>query len=207
MATPYPSEPSASENVPSLTAEIASGFQEFLRRPFAVGSAFPASRWLIKAMLAPVNWAEVESVVELGPGTGGFTRELLRRLPSHASLLAIDTGKPFIEKLTQEIPDSRLMAVHGEAENLSSILTASRIGRVDAIISGIPFSTLSPGCAQNIIASCELALKPRGRLLIYQMRCAVEGFIIDRFDDLQRGSEWRNIPPCRLYWAKKRNDP
>src|SRR3546814_18126256 len=66
----------------------ALAFREFFRNPLAVGSAFPASHFLVDAMLGPVDWSRMERVIEYGPGTGIFTRALLDRLPGHARLLA-----------------------------------------------------------------------------------------------------------------------
>jgi len=47
-----------------------------------VGSAFPASARMVRRMLAPLNWSNIEVLVEYGPGSGRFTFEMLRRMHS-----------------------------------------------------------------------------------------------------------------------------
>lgn len=203
MATRFSSGVPGRRTAPGPAHELVRGFQEFCRAPLAVGSAFPASRWLIDALLAPVDWSRTRVVVELGPGTGRFTRALLDRLPSQAHLVAIDSSHGFIDQLTDGLPDPRLHAFNAKAQNLQAIVENLGIGPVDAIISGIPFSTLPPSCQKATIGGCRSVLAPDGKMLAYQMRRAIEPLLEDGFHDLRAGKEWRNLPPCHLYWASR----
>ena len=45
-----------------------------------LGSIVPSSRFLIRQLLAPVNWTQARVFVEYGPGVGGITAEVLRRV-------------------------------------------------------------------------------------------------------------------------------
>src|SRR3546814_11018254 len=45
----------------------ALAFREFFRNPLAVGSAFPASHFLVDAMLGPVDWSRMERRSEERP--------------------------------------------------------------------------------------------------------------------------------------------
>ena len=49
----------------------------FLRQPKGVGSVIPSSRFLERKMVRMAGVAQAESVIELGPGTGGTTRAIL----------------------------------------------------------------------------------------------------------------------------------
>ncbi|WJM25985.1 methyltransferase domain-containing protein [Novosphingobium resinovorum] len=176
-------------------------FKEFLRSPLGVGSAFPASRCLIRRMLAPIDWNNACWVVEYGPGAGGFTRALLDLLPDQARLVAIDTGKWFIRGLEENLPDERLYPVAGSAAQVRSILSCLGIEQVDCIVSGLPFSTLPPSAARKIMDDSRAVLAPGGHFLAYQMRDAIAPLLRERFAKVETGFEWRNVPPCRLYWA------
>lgn len=182
---------------------LALAFREFFRSPLAVGSAFPASRSLVEAMLAPVDWSRMERVVEYGPGTGIFTRALLDRLPGHARLLAIDTSAAFIDHLRAATGDRRLIAVTGSADAVIDIMADHGLGRADCILSGLPFSTLVPERAERLMEVSIRALAPEGRFLAYQMRRAVKPLLERRFAKVGTGFEWRNVPPCHLYWAAR----
>lgn len=53
--------------------------------------------------------ATAHLVVELGPGTGGTTRALLRRMRPEATLLAIEINPRFTKLLRQSVLDPRLI--------------------------------------------------------------------------------------------------
>ncbi|WP_051132583.1 class I SAM-dependent methyltransferase [Sphingobium bisphenolivorans] len=167
----------------------------------AVGSAFPASRYMVDAMLAPIDWRRVRTVVEFGPGTGVFTRALLDRLPRDARLLALDTSEGFIGHLRATIPDSRLIAAAGCATEIRRIMSAHGLEQVDCILSGLPFSTVPPEVADRIMDASRRMLNEDGYFLAYQMRSAVHPLLRRHFARVEKGFEWRNIPPCHLYWA------
>lgn len=182
---------------------LALAFREFVRNPLAVGSAFPASRFLVDSMLAPVDWSRLSCVVEYGPGTGTFTHALLDRLPAYARVLAIDTSAAFIDHLRDATRDRRLIATVGSAGNVLKIMADHRLGKADCILSGLPFSTLPAERAERLMnASCR-ALAPDGLFLAYQMRKAVQPLLVRSFAQVAAGFEWRNLPPCHLYWASR----
>jgi phospholipid N-methyltransferase len=52
----------------------------FLREPFTVGSCWPSSSALSRALVGGCEFKPGDTVVELGPGTGAFTELLLERL-------------------------------------------------------------------------------------------------------------------------------
>jgi phospholipid N-methyltransferase len=177
--------------------------REFLRSPLAVGSAFPASRFLVESMLDPVDWSLVDCVAEYGPGTGIFTHALLDRLPAHSRILAIDTSAAFIDHLREATPDKRLIAVSGSADNVRHIMAEHGLGRADCIISGLPFSTLPPERAARLMDVSRRSLTPQGMFLAYQMRKAVAPLLSRNFATVKTGFEWRNMPPCHLYWGSR----
>src|SRR3954464_3116889 len=91
----------------------------FLKNPVMVGSVIPSSRVLIDRMLGPVDWANTKLFVEYGPGVGTFTRPVLDRLASDATLVTIDTNPDFTRYLRESIDDPRLVAGHGSAAGVS----------------------------------------------------------------------------------------
>nr|WP_245405904.1 methyltransferase domain-containing protein [Sphingobium sp. Sx8-8] len=173
-----------------------------MRSPLAVGSAFPASRFLVDSMLAPVDWNRIGCVVEYGPGTGIFTRALLERLPGNARILAIDTSAAFIDHLREEMDDRRLIAVRGSADHVQRIMADHGVEQADCIISGLPFSTLPPDRAARLMDVSHRSLSPDGLFLAYQMRRAIAPLLHRHFATVETGFEWRNVPPCHLYWAR-----
>ena len=51
-------------------------FRKFVEHPTEIGSVTPSSAALVEAMADQVPWQHVQSVIELGSGTGTFTRAM-----------------------------------------------------------------------------------------------------------------------------------
>jgi phospholipid N-methyltransferase len=176
--------------------------REFLCHPRLVGSAFPASRHLVKALLDEVEWDNKRIVIEYGPGTGPFSRAILARMPADGRLFAIDVNWRFACHLRQTIDDPRLLAVTASAASAAAILQEHGLGSADLIITGIPFSTISAVEGRQILDSSACLLQKEGILLAYQMRSTIAPMLCERFGEVRKSYVWRNIPPCHLYWAR-----
>ena len=175
--------------------------QQFLRQPSQVGSAFPASRYLVDALLDPVDWSKASVVVEYGPGSGPVTRALLARMPRKSCLVAIDLSPHFTHHLRSTIRDPRLLAVTACAGSAGAILNHHRLERADAVVTGIPFSTMTKKTGARILDVSADVLQSDGQLLAYQMRSTIAPMLAQRFADIKTSRVWRNLPPCHLYWA------
>jgi phospholipid N-methyltransferase len=175
----------------------------FIKHPVMVGSVIPSSRMCIEKMLGPVDWANCKLFVEYGPGVGTFTQHILDRLAPDATLITIDTNPDFTSYLSAKIRDSRLRAVTGSAADVGEIMATFGFEKADFILSGLPFSTLPPGVGPAIAEATSEALRPGGAFLVYQFSPKVRDFIAPYFARIDRGFEWRNIPPVVLFWAWK----
>ncbi len=197
MSVSAASRSDAEQSGPSLALTA----KTFFEHPAMVGSAFPASRWLVRRMLEPIDWTRMKLFVEFGPGTGAFTRAVLSRLPADAVLLALDTSLAFVDHLRASINDPRLHAVCAPAANVATILQERGLPHADCILSGLPFSTLEPAEADRTMRASRAILAPDGMFCAYQMRRAIEPLLKTNFGAIHTAYEWRNIPPCHLYWT------
>ena len=178
-------------------------FRGFIKHPVMVGSVIPSSKILIDKMLEPVDWANTKLFIEYGPGVGTFTQHVLERLAADATLLTIDTNSDFTEYLNGKFTDSRLQAVTGSAADVRKIMAELGFEQADYVLSGLPFSTLPPGVGPKIVEQTAAALRPGGAFLVYQFSPKVRQFIAPFFKRIDKGFEWRNIPPATLFWAWK----
>lgn len=175
----------------------------FLTRPREVGSVVPSSRFLERRVVRAAEVAAARCVVELGPGTGGTTRALLRALGPRAQLLAIELNPDFCARLRQRIRDPRFLLQAGSAEALGDYLARHGLPAPDAVISGIPFSTMPPEVAQRIAAAVDASLTPGGRFVAYQLLPHVADFLAPHLGAPRQVWEWRNLPPMRVFrWVK-----
>ena len=175
----------------------------FLKHPVMVGSIIPSSRILIERMLKPVDWKTTKLFVEYGPGVGTFTRPILDKMGEDSKLIAIDTNPDFIKFLRRSIDDPRLIAVNGSAADVEQIVRDHGFEHADYVLSGLPFSTLPPGIGDDIAQATSGVLRPGGAFLVYQFSAKVFDFIEPWFSRIDRGFEWINVPPAKLFWAWK----
>jgi phospholipid N-methyltransferase len=176
--------------------------QGFLRHPREVGSIIPSSRYLERRIVRTTGVAAARVVVELGPGTGGTTRALLRAMPPQARLLAIEINPRFAQ-LLRRLGDPRLIVHQGSAEDLPALLAKHDLPGADVVISGIPFSTMPRDVGQGILRAVHAALVDRGVFVAYQVRDRVETLAREVFGRANVQTEIRNVPPMRVYrWIR-----
>jgi phosphatidylethanolamine/phosphatidyl-N-methylethanolamine N-methyltransferase len=180
--------------------------QGFLRKPQQVGSIIPSSRFLERRIIQLAGVRTARTVVELGPGTGGTTRAILSALPVHARLLCVEINPRFVSVL-ERTKDARLAVHMGSAEDLGSILSGHGLSSPEAVVSGIPFSTMSLSLGRGIIEVVRSVLAPGGRFVAYQVRDRVAELGRDVFGPAERQVELRNIPPVRVYRWQKPSGP
>ncbi|HYF21542.1 MAG TPA: methyltransferase domain-containing protein [Ramlibacter sp.] len=175
----------------------------FLRNPAQVGSVVPSSDRLEQRLVRSAGIAQARTVVELGPGTGGTTAAFLQALPTGGRLLAIELNPDFHRHLHDSIADPRLLLELGSAERLAEYLAARRLAAPDAIVSGIPFSTMPAEVSDRIAATIAQVLRPGGRFVAYQVRAHVAGYVSPYLGTPDKQWEWINVPPVRVFtWVK-----
>ena len=181
--------------------------QGFLKSPKQVGSIIPSSRFLERRDRARGRDRERASlVVELGPGTGGTTRALLRAMSPKARLLAIEIDPRFVA-LLRRMPDPRLIVHEGSAAEIEAALRQHELPAPDVILSGIPFSTMTRSVGEQILRSVYDALEPGGLFVAYQVRDRVESLGRRVFGRAQVQTEILNMPPMRVYRWQKQKPP
>lgn len=176
--------------------------QEFLKHPLQIGSIIPSSRFLERRIVEASGAASGCVIIELGPGLGGITRSLLRAMPRNAKLLSIEIN-PHFNKLVNNIADNRLIAHLGSASELREISCEYGLEPPNAIVSGIPFSTMSHSTGSKILEAVSSLLPPNGRFVAYQVKKQVAILGQPFLGPSRISTEFLNIPPMRIFqWVK-----
>ena len=181
-------------------------FQAFLKSPRIVASVIPSSSHLERRVVKAAYPATARVVVELGAGTGGITQSLLSAMSPQARLLVIERTADFIDNL-QRIDDKRLDVVHGCASSIGAELRRREYPAADAVISGIPFSTLPKLLAAEIITAVHGALGPGGRFVAYQFSDRVVDYAQPVLGTPEVEHELYNLPPLRVFTWRKEGRP
>ncbi|MEJ0018076.1 MAG: methyltransferase domain-containing protein [Acetobacteraceae bacterium] len=194
-----------------MTRTAALFLRQFVQSPRTVGAVLPSSPALARTMLAPIDFATARTIVEFGPGTGAFTREIAARLAPGTRYLGIELNPAFVARLAAGFPG--LTFVEGSVADLSSILAAEGIEAIDGIVCGLPWATLPISLQQTVFAAIDRALVPGGvfttfgyvQSLVLPGAWALRRRLRRSFADVSRSPVvWGNVPPAFAYICRKR---
>jgi phospholipid N-methyltransferase len=164
----------------------------------STGTIAPSSPALIKKMLATIDFDSARCIVELGPGNGCITRELLSRIHPDCKLICFELNNEFVEQL-QTINDERLKVVNACASSIRTVLDELQIECVDYVVSSLPLAIMDNAVVTSVVESVRDNLREGGRFLQYQ-------YSLNNYDDVKlafRESRLRftlrNMPPAFIY--------
>ena len=181
------------------TSPVALFARNFFKCPSMLGSVVPSSRFLVKHLMAQIDWDRARVLVEFGPGVGTITREVLKRMRPDAVLLVIELNEEFVQYLSTTIRDPRLRVVHGSATHVRRILAEHGLARADTIISSIPYSLLPETLRREIVAESRHALKAHGLLLVFQYNRTLLPYLKSSFSTVRLNFQLLNILPALIF--------
>ncbi len=185
--------------------------REFVRDPLHTASVAPSSPALAAAMTLPLPAAGEPVVVELGPGTGAFTRAIQERTGGRARHVAVELNPGWAQLLQRRYP--QVDVVRADVRELPRLLAERGIPRVDAVVSGLPWVAYAPGPdGRGLHAVIVDALAPAGvftqfgyswtrwappaRRQLADLRAHFAEVATSR-------TVWRNLPPAVVYTASR----
>jgi phosphatidylethanolamine/phosphatidyl-N-methylethanolamine N-methyltransferase len=183
---------------------------EFVRQPVHTGTVAPSSPWLAERLVEDMGLAEAATVVELGPGTGPFTRLIAQRVRPDAVVLALELNPRLAADLVGRF--ARVEIVNDSAERLPDHLRAHGRSHADCILSGLPFAAFSQDLQRRLMDAIVDSLPSGGRFATFAYVHAAwlppgqrfRRLLESRFARVTRSSlVWRNLPPAFVYRCEK----
>lgn len=171
--------------------------KSFFRRPLQVASIIPSSGFLVDRVARRFDFSQPRLVVELGPGEGVHTRELLRRMHPESKLLLFELNADLVSHLkTQFQGDGRVEVIHADAVKLPEELEKRGWSQCDYVVSGIPFSMFPIKKKRKLIQAIFDSLKPEphAAFVIYQLTAELKDHV-KMFPRLQSEYCLQNVPP------------
>lgn len=170
--------------------------RSFLANPRKVGALVPTSRRAVSDTLDLARVEDARLIVELGAGSGVYTRELLRRMGPDARLLAFEVDPQLSATLAAEIGDPRLRLVTASAEEAERHLEGAR---VDLLVSALPFTSLPAAVRRRVLDLSPAILARDGVMLVLQYSPFVQRELERRFASVGRRISPLNVPPAFLF--------
>lgn len=180
----------------SFNTFVGQSLTHFIR----TGAFFPSSKFLAKKM---VKNAKGKVVLELGPGTGVFTKEILNNLPKDGVLVSIEFNEIFANYLRENITDDRLILITGDAVLMKKYLAENGIDKVDYIVSGLPLGHFSKDLKNKILTEAKNCLKDEGKFIQFEYFLAGINSVKGVFPKVDISFELLNFPPAFVMECKK----
>lgn len=111
----------------------------YLLHPLRNASLIPSSSFAAAAMLESIDFSALQTVVELGPGIGVFTEELVKRCRLDAKIILFEIEPAYV-KLLKERFGERVIVERQSAALFREVTARYTEKPIDLIISGLPFS-------------------------------------------------------------------
>jgi len=187
---------SATDIVPFLRAWVAN--------PLQVAAIAPSGNALAELMTRDIS-AATGPVLELGPGTGVFTRALVGRGVRESNLILVESGARFAGMLEVRFPESRVLRMDAARLARAHVCRRDELG---AVVSGLPLLSMPPRKVMAILAGVFPYLRADGAMyqFTYGPRCPVSRRMLDRLGlRAQRmGTALMNMPPATVYRITRR---
>lgn len=177
--------------------------RQWFRDPVKMASVTPSGRQLARLMVAQLP-PDCSRVVELGAGTGVFTRALLDAGVPGSRLLVVEINPELAAFLRQRFPGVEVACA--DARHLGALAGADGMlgeGKVDAVVSGLGMLSMSRALRTTILAAAFDALGDAGRFIqftygpfspVRRRERAALGLRVQR-----AGFALRNLPPATVY--------
>lgn len=181
-------------------------FRAFLRNLGHVGAIAPSSPALAEAMVDWIDWKDVRSVIEFGPGTGVFTEAVAERITPGTRFFAVERDPQLAEITRERCPG---VPVHEDCvSNVAHLAEEAGIQSADAIICGLPWASFSPQLQDQCLEAMFEVLPTGGKFatFAYWQGLALPSgqrfrrFLLDHFSVVEQSpTVWRNLPPAFVY--------
>lgn len=129
-------------------------YSQFRTHFTTTGAIAPSSLHLAKAVVLPLSERSARpiAVLEVGPGTGSFTHEILRHLRSGDTLDIYELNPKFYSFLIKSL-DKKIMTQRGVQLRIhnADIRSLRASTQYDFIISGLPFYAFEPQMVSEIL--------------------------------------------------------
>ena len=177
-------------------------FKEFLKKGNKTGSVYPSSRFLCKKMISTIDFKKAKCIVELGPGEGVITREIIKKMGPQTRLFVFEMNEVFVDEFLQ-FDDPRIHVITDSAEFMRKHLAEHSIDEVDYIISSLPLTILPEDVRETIVNESKSLLKKRGIYMQYQYMTTAAKLLKSKFKQVKIGFVPLNIPPAFVYTCQE----
>jgi phosphatidylethanolamine/phosphatidyl-N-methylethanolamine N-methyltransferase len=177
-------------------------FKGMMQGPKLVGAIVPTSSVTAKRMASVIEPKSGLPVLELGPGTGVITKQILARGVPAEKIVSVEYSEDFYRRLVEDYAGVNF--IHGDAFDLKNILGDFADKTFDCVISAVPMLSF-PMEARIQLLEDLLSRIPEGRPVVQITYGPISPIIAkpDRYHIQHFDFVVRNIPPAQLWIYRK----
>lgn len=176
---------------------------EWLRHPYDTAAIAPSGRALASLMTREINDTS-GPVLELGPGTGVFTRALTMKGVAECDLTLVEQSPSFARLLQGRFPASTVLNIDAAQLHRSRQTATQKFG---AVLCGLGLRNMTAAEVEGIVRASFTVLRPTASfyLFTYGGRCSVPDEVLDRLGLRAEkvGSTLCNLPPASVYRLRR----
>ncbi|CAN5199244.1 rRNA adenine N-6-methyltransferase family protein [soil metagenome] len=190
----------------TVATEYLNFIAAWVKKPRQTASVVPSSRYLARMMVRGLDPAGGR-VLELGGGTGVFTRAILSTGLPADQLEVVEINPGFARSLKRHFPQTSILEV--PAQNVAAHAAGER-GSYQMVVSGLPLLAMDKSAHVAILSEAFAMLRPGGSFVqfTYSLRPPVSQSVLDALDlDVVRvGQTVRNFPPATVFRFVRRGE-
>lgn len=172
--------------------------RRFLAAPRTIGSVAPSSQALTESMLENVDWDKVKTIVELGAGTGVFTKAIIERAAPGTHIFIFEIDDELRDKLGKETGRT----IYSNASHMKEALINEGLDKIDLIVSSIPYAVLPLKTTESIMRALQECIEENGTFVAFQYSLQMKKTFQQIFTDVKTRFVALNIPPAFVYECK-----
>lgn len=183
--------------------------KEIAAHPKKIGAIAPSSKQLSKLIIDSAEIEENDVVVEVGPGTGVFTREILEHVSDNGRYIGVEINEEFVNHLRQQYQES--LFHHGDAADIVSYLAMDGYDTCEKVISGLPWVNFTESKQLKLLQSIHQALSKDGVFVAFSYTLfhhlprgkTFQSSLKKIFSEVKRTNTVLNLPPAFVYICRK----
>ena len=186
-----------------MPSDLVLFLRQLARNPVQTSAIVPSSAFLARAMVAGLG-PNSGRVVEFGPGTGVFTRAILKAGVRPQDLALFEMNPDFAAHLRREFPG---VTVH--LAGAQDVAKHCPVG-VDTVISGLPLLSMPTEVRRAIVGGAFNVLRQGGSMVQFtygpKPPLDSESFQALGLIHRRKSKIWINVPPATVYSFHRRSE-
>lgn len=150
---------------------MATFAKEFRATFETTGAVLPSSRFLARAITRHARSVDgPKRLLEVGPGTGAFTDQLIRHLKPTDEFVVVELNDRFVGTLRHRLETepawkekrSQVRLIHDTIEALDAT------EKFDAVVCGLPFNNFDPSLVEQLVGKMIGHVSPGGTFSFFE---------------------------------------